>query len=438
MNKLHFVLAFVISTAILTIPTPAQTEGNAAKSPIVTEQHNPRLKSPITLWAKNASLSEVLKVLAEKSGMNFVAGEGVHRDKITIILSKTPLDEAINLLARAAGLSYEIIGNSVLIAESEKLKEEVGQSGYVVELKYAKAGEVAGMLSDLTKNVKVDQGGNRLVAYTSPRVIKEIEKVVMAIDHPHILVLLKTRLIEVSLDKDMHLGVDWGKLSPVTSGAQLEGGPITPTWNPGNWYQLPSNFNLALDMLVAEGDARVLMDSKLTTTNNRQASLHIGEIVPYTIQSYNLSSSGGVNQQIEKEEVGVKLTMTPHVNDDKQITLSLRPEVSTIAGWKGNASDLPLIKIRTAETTVRVENQQTIFLAGLISEDRSIEVRRLPVLGRIPLLGLLFRNHKEVLRRSNLVIEITPQIIHNPSELSFEGGIKELYEEAEKNKTQMK
>ena len=129
--------------------------------------------------------------------------------------------------------------------------------------------------------------------------------------------------------------------------------------------------------------------------------------------------------------------MTPHVNDEKQITLSLRPEVSTIAGWKGSASDLPLIKIRTAQTTVRVENKQTIFLAGLISEDRSVEIRRLPVLGRIPLLGLLFRNHKEVVRRSNLVIEITPQIIHNPSELTFEGGLEDLYEEAKKNRTKV-
>ena len=66
-------------------------------SPIVTEAMNPKLKSPITLWAKDANLSEVLKVLAERSEMNFVAGEGVHRERITIILNKTPLDEAINL-----------------------------------------------------------------------------------------------------------------------------------------------------------------------------------------------------------------------------------------------------------------------------------------------------------------------------------------------------
>lgn len=398
------------------------TAGQAAKnfsvkvekaSPIVTADQNPRLKSPITLWAKDASLSEVLKVLSERSGMNFVAGEGVHREKITIILNKTPLDEAINLLVRAAGLSYEIIGNSVLIAEPGKLKEEVGQAAYVVELKYASAPEVAGMLQDLTKNIKIDYGGNRLICYTSPRVINEIERIVKSVDHPHILVMLETRLIEVSMDNLDQYGIDWAELSPIESGIYYPESKLVDGFSSELWYKLPLNFDFTLDMLVSNGDARVLMDSKLTTTNNREANLHIGEIVPYTIQSYNLSSSGGVNQQIEKEEVGVKVTMTPHVNEDYEVTLALEPEVSSIIGWKGPASDVPLVRIRKTNTMVRVEDGQTIFLAGLLSEEKTEETRKLPILGDIPLLGLLFQHKRTDMKRSNLIIEITPKIIYD-------------------------
>ena len=96
--------------------------------------------------------------------------------------------------------------------------------------------------------------------------------------------------------------------------------------------QMPMNFNLTMDLMVQNGDAEILMDSKLTTTNNRMASLHIGEVVPYVIQSYNTSgATGGANQEIKKEEVGVIVKMLPHVNSDGQITLELEREVSNIA-----------------------------------------------------------------------------------------------------------
>ncbi|MBN1309141.1 MAG: hypothetical protein JXA18_14550 [Chitinispirillaceae bacterium] len=398
----------------------ARDETDTASSPIVTDNSNLFHRSPITLTAKDANLSEILRVLAERSGMNFVAGEGVHREKITLILNKTPLDEAVNLLVRAAGLSYEVIGNSVLIAEPEKLKEEVGLSSYVVELKYAQASEVVEMLKDLTKNVKVDEGGNRLVCYTSPRVILEIKRIVRAIDHPHILVLLETRLIEVSMDKLDQYGIKWSELSPVTEGISYPESPLTEGFKAKEWMKLPLEFDLKLDMLLQHGDARMLMNSKLTTTNNREAELHIGEIVPYTIQSYNLGGTGGAggNLQIMKENVGVMITMTPHVNEANQITLNLAPEVSNITGWKGQYGDIPLVRTRKTNTTIRVENGQKVFLAGLLSEEKTLTTHKLPLLGDIPILGLLFQNRREEVIRKNLIIEVIPRIIRDPREIA--------------------
>ena len=406
----------------------------AGDSPIITRSSNPRLKAPINLQAKDASLSEILKVLSERSGMNFVAGSGVEREKITIILNKTPLDEAINLLVRASGLSYEIIGNSVLIAEPEKLKDEVGQSAYVVNLKYAKAPEVAVMLSDLTKNIKVDEGGNKLVCYTSPRVILEIEKVIRSTDFPHILVLLETRLIEVSLDKLDQYGIDWNSFSPLQAKLRLEPGTLASPVKAGNWQRLSLDFNATLDMLLTTGDARVLMDSKLTTTNNREASLHIGEVIPYEVQTYTPGLAGGASVQIQKEDVGVKVTVTPHVNEENQITLNIEPEVSSIVAWKGQNSDLPLVRVRKTNTTIRVENQQTIFIAGLLSEEDTQTEYKVPILGYIPLLGRLFTHTMHQVSKKNLVIEITPKIIRDTRELSMTPDLKLLPEKGSERK----
>ena len=428
-------LFFLLISITITSHTYAANDDADSTSPILTRQSNPRLKAPITLRAKDASLSEVLKILAERSGMNFVTGRGVHREKITIMLNKTPLDEAINLLVRAAGLSYEIVGNSVLIAEPGKLVDEVGQASYVVELKYAKASEVKEMLSDLTKNIKVDNGGNRLICYTSPRVINEIEKIVKSIDHPHILIVLETRIIEVSAEIDNKYGVDWGKFQPLTT-TVTHGGPDAATpakvvdmYRADNWYKLPVNFNVTLDMMLSNNDARILMNSKLTTTNNREASLHMGEIVPYTIQSYNIGGQGGANQQIMKEEVGVKMKMTPHINEHDQITLALEPEVSNIIAWIGVNNDMPYVRIRTTNTTVRVADGQTIFLAGLLSEEEAITIKKLPILGHIPIIGLLFQHRSDDTKRKNLIIEVTPRIIHDHAEISKGANIKPINED---------
>jgi type II secretory pathway component GspD/PulD (secretin) len=138
-----------------------------------------------------------------------------------------------------------------------------------------------------------------------------------------------------------------------------------------------------------------------------------------------------MNQQIMKEEVGVKVSMTPHINEDNQITLALEPEVSNILEWRGPDADMPLVKVRKASTTVRVENGQTIFLAGLLSEEKSDQVKKLPILGDIPLLGMLFQHKRESVIKSNLIIEITPRIIKNPADLSFETDLKAIDKKAD-------
>ena len=222
-RSIHCLMLIAVCAGLCRIPAAAQDDvlppvKPERTSPIVTEDINPRLKLPISMRAQDANLSEILKILADRSGMNFVTGEGVYKEKITIILNRTPVDLAIDLVVRAAGLSYEIIGNSVLIAEADKLKGEVGQQGYVVALKYVEAQETADMLGDLTKFIKVDKGGNRLVCFTSPRVINEIERIVKSIDHPHILVMLDTRIIEVSVDKEKQYGINWASLFPISTG----------------------------------------------------------------------------------------------------------------------------------------------------------------------------------------------------------------------------
>ena len=147
----------------------------------------------VTVHAEDAHLPSILAILAKESGFNIVTDPNVNRqEKISIHLDDVPIDQAINLVVRAVGLSYEVVGNSFLVADPKKLKEEVGVASYVISLKYASAEEVKNMLQDISDQIQVDISGNKLLVNASPKKIAEIEDVVRQIDVPAIQIMLET------------------------------------------------------------------------------------------------------------------------------------------------------------------------------------------------------------------------------------------------------
>ena len=124
----------------------------------------------ITVHAEDAFLPSILAILAKESGYNIVTDPNVNKqDKVSIHLDEVPIEQAINLVVRAVGLSYEVVGNSFLIADPKKLKEEVGVTSYVVTLKYATAEDVKNLLQDISDQVQVDIPGNKLLVNASPK-----------------------------------------------------------------------------------------------------------------------------------------------------------------------------------------------------------------------------------------------------------------------------
>ncbi len=390
----------------------------------------------VTIHAEDAYLPGILTVLAKESGYNIVTDPSVNtQDKISIHLDDVPIEEAINLVVRAVGLGYEIVGNSFLIADPKKLDKEVGITPHIIELKYADALEVKELLSDLSKQIQVDVSGNKLLINTSPRKIAEIKRVIEGIDVPAIQVLLETRLIEVALDIDKKLGIDWSKLAKYTNilaenAEALTGGsgsvvpdpgalgtlPATAPFNrlnednliPGKFSRQMTAFDITLDFLIKDNKADILADSKLVTLNGREATIKMVDIVPYIL------SSGGVGGQVQvqREEVGIKLTVLPSVNMDGDITVKVETEVASIFEFIGPDRNIPRVKSRSSTTTIRVKDGESIIIGGLISKDRKNTVYKLPLLHKIPWLGKkLFTSIDLVDRKTDLIIQITPSVL---------------------------
>ena len=390
----------------------------------------------VTIHAEDAYLPGILIVLAKESGYNIVTDPSVNtQDKISIHLDEVPIEEAINLVVRAVGLGYEIVGNSFLIADPKKLAKEVGITPHIIELKYADAMEVKELLSDLSKQIQVDVSGNKLLINTSPRKIAEIKEVVKEIDVPAIQVLLETRLIEVAMDVDEKLGIDWSKLGKYTSilgenaEALSEGAgsvvpdpgtlgalPVTAPFNrlnednliPGKFSRQMTAFNVTLDFLLKDNKADIMAESKLVTINGREATIKMVDIVPYIL------SSGGVGGQVQvqREEVGIKLSVLPSVNTDGDITVKVEPEVASIFEFIGPDKNIPRVKSRSSSTTIRVRDGESIIIGGLISKDRKNTVYKFPLLYKIPWLGKKFFTSTDLVdRKTDLIIQITPSVL---------------------------
>jgi type II secretory pathway component GspD/PulD (secretin) len=383
----------------------------------------------ITLDADDISLTSVLQILAEKSGLNIVTSPEVQAQLISIHLRNVPVDDALNLVVRAAGLGYERLGNSILVGDPEKLKEMTGVVSEVIPLQYAFPDDVKEMLHDLTPNVRsqVDTLGSRLVVTTTPSIMEQVKRIVGELDVPPAQVHLKARVVEVSNTDLEELGIDYARLlsdattiiseGDVTS-SQEDLPPVVMPYVSLSKFDLTSRqaeaFEIALDLLVSKEKGKILADSELTTLSNRSAKIHVGDVARVVVTSLVTEQATGVATgvgQLEEIETGVTLNVTPRVSEDGFITMKVSPIVSQIVAFRGSNNDIPQTRSRDARTTVRVKDGEIIFIGGLQNRSVKDTVVKFPLLGDLPLLGRLFRHYSTEEDWSELIIEIVPKIL---------------------------
>ncbi len=443
MKKSLLIIGILLTGIIFSEENPVPEDSNIKDEPLVT------------IHAEETHLPTVLAILAEESGYNIVTGPMVNKeDKLTIHLEEVPVSQAINLVVRAVGLSYEIIGNSILVAKPSQLLKEVGINSYVITLKYANATEVKELLQNITEQIEVDKSGNRLLINTSPKKIAEILEIIDEIDVPALQIMLEARLIEVGVSDEQKFGIDWSKLAEISTvlaetgnpillngvetGSLVPGltfetgteGTIDETFNPLETGEIPDQmyfqrldpantvrfsrqltaFDVTLDFLLKNNKAEVLANSQVVALNGREAYIEMVDVVPYIL------TAGGVGGQVQvqREEVGIKLRILPIVNSDGYITTTITPEVSSIWDFIGPNNNIPWVKRRTSTTTIRVEDGETIIIAGLLGADRKYEKHRFPLLWRIPFIGEKFFIHNtEIEGKTDLIIQITPRIVRD-------------------------
>ena len=341
-------------------------------------------------------------------------------------------------------------------ADAEELSTKLQQ--HFAGQAQAVAGGAAGAASAQSMNeinVWADSQTNALVIAAPPKMQRSIMQIVDKLDIRRAQVLVEAIIVEVIADERNELGVTWAIEGASTNapigvtnfpsfmngvvqvGSAIGGGGVGGetagligdgiTIGVGRISDGGVSFAAILRALEGNADTNIISTPSVVTTDNEEASLNVGQEVPFVTGSYsNTGSAGGaVNpfQTVQRESIGVQLKITPQINEGDSMLLEISQEISSIAQSAANAVDL-ITNQRIVETTVIVDDGDILVLGGLIEDALRESEQQVPFLGSIPVLGGLFRSQKTEKIKTNLMIFIRPTILRDSATTSFETNAK--------------
>jgi general secretion pathway protein D len=301
----------------------------------------------------------------------------------------------------------------------------------------------------LSNNIQIlaDKATNSLIINAGKDDYLVLEDIIRKLDIARKMVYIEALIMEVSMTKQFNLGVQWsgGKATGSFNGSNVVSfagsnpgtGDIMPSISSSGNVSLPTGLsfgvlgdtitigNLTFQSIAAvvkaystDSDVHILSTPQIMTTDNEEASINVSNNIPYltrldTTNGTNTAFSNYTNNY-EYKDVGVNLTITPQINQDRFVRLKLEQTVSQILSQ--DTAGRPTTLKREAKTTVVIKDGQTIVIGGLIDETKNNANYKVPILGSIPILGYLFRSKTESLDKKNLYIFITPHIVENPEE----------------------
>jgi len=194
-----------------------------------------------------------------------------------------------------------------------------------------------------------------------------------------------------------------------------------------------TSFATILNLIAQDGDSNVLSTPSIMTMDNEEASIVVGQEIPITTGETLSGSNSNPFRSVTRQEIGVKLTVRPQINEGNAVKMHINQEVSSIFGPLGEMSTDLITNKRNIRTTVLVEDRETIVLGGLIDDDVQESVKKVPFLGDIPLLGRLFKTTSISRTKRNLMVFLRPTIVRNSEDVRAISNRKYNYFQAIEN-----
>lgn len=371
----------------------------------------------LSVNVEQADLGELLRTISRVADINIILFGGV-RDRIDIKLEGVSVEEAIDMILGGTRFTYRKHDGVYMVGE-RNLSTPASRLLTVSEeimIEYLEAETVPNLLPDNidTSSIKVMEEKNSLLVTGSEPEIERIKEHIKTIDTKVPQIVVEAVIVEVSDREEWEQGVEFD-----ISGSGNEGEQETIFESPlgqltyNSVVDLPDDFNVVLNNMIEDGVANVKARPNITTLNGKEAALDVGTVQYYRTEKKD--SEGETTVEYDSVKGGVSLKVTPWVSGEDEINMELQPSVDDIGG-AGSGDGPNDMTTREIDTTVRVEDNSTIVIGGLIQDVSSERESKVPVLGDIPYLGGLFRNTEGSLRSTELIMFITPHILDKGEE----------------------
>lgn len=396
-------------------PQPSQKETTAVAGELITVNF------------ENIDISEVLRILSEKSHLNIVAGPDV-KATVNLQLMDVPWEKALDVILRTYNLTYKKEPGLIRVMTLEQLKteeEKVPLATKIIKLNFSKVEQVKASFSTMLSargKIETDSRTNSIIVTDLPENIDKIEAIATQLDTRTPQVMVETMMADVKLVDQDQLGIQWkfarnaswASPSQKAKAVVEQGASLLPTNSAlsfifGQTILKDTDLTATLSLWQEQKRVNILAHPQIMTLDNDTAHIELTEQIPYTQQTQSTQSSSAISSTAFKDS-GIKLDVTPHITTkDNFVSMNLKVEQSFLSGF--TPDNQPIIDSRKAETNLLVKDGETIVIGGLRKKEDTTTYDKVPFLGDLPLFGPLFRKKVKSVTDIDLLIFVTPRII---------------------------
>jgi len=426
----------------------ADDSGSAEESESLPPPDEPQIEKDagdgkLIINVKNSDIRDVLDYLSEQTEINILASPSV-QGAVTASLSGVSVEEAVDALLQLTGFTSRREGNFLYVGTPsdlkamDQLRDKVTTRIY--RPNYVAAADLQVLITPLLTQglgsvtvstaAQVDipsdtttTGGDSfaqnevLLVRDYEAVLRQVDAVVADVDHPPRQVMIEAMIVSVALDDTTRMGINLETLLDRRYFRPVVGTPLVNLANMNisegglNIGFMDASLSAFIEALDAIGDTEVIASPRLLCLNKQRAEILIGEQQGYLNST---ATSTATTQTVQFLDVGTQLRIRPFISSDGMIRMEIHPELSTGGVRLVGQFALPEKAVTQVTSNVMCRDGATVVVGGLIRDDMSRTINQIPILGNIPLIGPVFRRKTDTVAREEIIVVITPHIIHDP------------------------
>ena len=393
-----------------------------------------RTDNPVSLKFKKTPIVNVFEIISKLTGVSFIFDNEMKESKVTLFMTDVKFDVFLDVLLKTNNLKAKIINDKTLLiypdtpAKANEYDELFVKTFYLSNLS---AKEGMAILAKIlkSKDIIANEQLNSITVRGKKSDVDMASRIIQSNDLTPSEVVMNVEVIEVTRNREKALGlsfsdnISFGVIqtdnsisSTDTSGSDVQFDQFASFYDFGRlsskelYLSLPT---ATLRLLKQDGDTRTLAKPQIRVSNKEKASILIGERVPLR-SNRKVLTDNTTTYDYQYQDVGIKLDVEPVVNMKEQIKLKLALEVSTLGTDRGVPNDPQYaINTRTTSTAIMVFDGDTVIIGGLIKDEDRNTIRKIPMIGEVPVLGELFTNREKTKVETDILMTITPMIIRS-------------------------